>query len=400
MTTQEGIEKVLSRGVAEIYPSPEALKERLETGEKLRFYLGIDPTGPTLHLGHLIPLIKLRQLQDIGHEIILLIGDLTATIGDPDKLSVREPLTREQVVANAQLYQEQAARILRFDGDNPAQLKYNTQWLAEMSFADVLELASHMTVQQMLERDMFERRMKEGLPVYIHEFLYPLMQGYDSVAMDVDGEVGATDQIFNMLAGRTLLKQYRGKEKFVIAMNILADNEGVKMGKTTGNMVALTDSARDMFGKVMSFSDALILPAFELCTLVSDEELSDIAVELSTGTNPRDLKMRLAQEIVTLLLGEDAAESATAEWEETFQKGGVPEEIPTVEVHKDAELVGALLLAELVPSKSEFRRLIEQKGIKQMIEGGERVVEDVNETIVTSAIYKIGKHRFIHVRVK
>jgi len=211
MNDAQAIERVLSRGVEAIYPNPEALKkkleEKLENGERLRFYLGIDPTGPTLHLGHVVPLIKLRHLQELGHEIILLIGDTTATIGDPDKLDVRKPLTREKVAENARLYKEHASRILDFKGKNAAKFMYNSTWLDKMDISDVLMLASHTTVQQMLERDMFERRMAEGRPIYLHEFMYPLMQGYDAVAMGVDGEVGGNDQTFNMLMGRTLLRQ-------------------------------------------------------------------------------------------------------------------------------------------------------------------------------------------------
>lgn len=394
------IERVLSRGVSRIYPNPVALKEKLEEGGRLRFYLGIDPTGPTLHLGHLIPLIKLRQLQDLGHETILLVGDMTATIGDPDKLDVRVPLTREQVLVNAKNYKDQASKILKFDGENPAQLKYNTEWLNKMNFADVLELASHMSVQQMLERDMFERRIKEGRPIYLHEFLYPLMQGYDAVVMDVDGEVGGNDQTFNMLAGRTLLRQYKQKEKFVIAMTLLEDTHGEKMGKTAGNMVAFNDEPTDMFGKVMSFTDTLILPTFEACTLVDDEAIVDVADQLAAGVNPRDLKLKLAREIVSLLCDAESADNAREDWQATFQQGGVPEEIPTVEVEKDSVLMDAIIASGLVPSKTEYRRLVKGKAVKKMIEGGEEVVEDSTETIAESGIYKIGKIRFLHVRAK
>ncbi|MDP3989475.1 MAG: tyrosine--tRNA ligase [bacterium] len=401
MTKEHKIERALSRGVEALYPNPEKVKEKLEGNEQLRFYLGIDPTGPTLHVGHLIPLIKLRHLQDLGHEIILLIGDMTATIGDPDKLSVRKPLTREEVLENAALYREQASRILLFSGDNAVKVMYNSTWLSVMNFSDVLMLASHVTVQQLLERDMFARRIQEERPIYVHEFLYPLMQGYDAVAMDVDGEVGGNDQTFNMLTGRTLLKQYKNKEKLVIVTKLIADNEGVKMGKTTGNMVAFNDSPRDMFGKIMSLSDAHIVPVFELCTFVDDEEIAEIAVQLATGTNPRDLKIRLAQEIVSLLLGEEEAENALLDWQRAFQEGGAPEDIPTVEVVKDSPLVGVVCEAHLVSSRAEWRRLIDQGAVTLMQEGGETKVIDGFDAVVSgSGVYKIGKHRFLHCRVK
>ena len=240
------INELLTRGVENIYPKPEFLKERLESGDKLKIYLGIDPTGPTLHLGHVSSMIKLRQFQNLGHQVILLIGSFTAMIGDPtDKMAVRKQLTREQVLQNCKNYLDQASVILNFEGANPAQVKYNDEWLGKLNFHEVIELASHFTVQQMLERDMFEKRINDGKPVHLHEFLYPLMQGYDTVAMDVDGEVGGNDQTFNMLAGRTLLKQMKNKEKFVITTRLLVDSQGSKMGKTTGNMIALADSPEE-----------------------------------------------------------------------------------------------------------------------------------------------------------
>ena len=218
------MEELLTRGVSNIYPSEEFLKKRLENGEKLTVYLGIDPTTPTLHIGHLIPLKKLAQFQALGHRIILLIGDFTATIGDPtDKTSVRTPLTREKVLENARLYKKQAARIIKFGGDNPASLKYNSRWLAKLSFAEALSLASKMTFAQIVKRDMFQKRIEENKDLFLHEFLYPLMQGYDSVVMDVDGEIGGNDQTFNMLVGRDLLKKINGKEKFVLSTKLLED---------------------------------------------------------------------------------------------------------------------------------------------------------------------------------
>ncbi|MCR4314043.1 MAG: tyrosine--tRNA ligase, partial [Candidatus Uhrbacteria bacterium] len=257
-TDSKKIEELLTRGVEKIFPSREFLEARLKEGKQLSLYLGIDPTGPDLHIGHSIQLRKLRQFQDLGHKVILLIGDFTGMIGDPtDKSATRVRLTREQVLANAEKYKEQASKILDFGGKNPVELRYNSEWHAKLSLTEVLELAAHFTVPQMLARDMFKKRMQEGKDVYMHEFLYPLMQGYDSVAMDVDGEVGGNDQTFNMLAGRDLMKAMQGKEKFVIAGKLLADPTGKKMGKSEGNMITLGDSSDDMFGKIMSWTDGM-----------------------------------------------------------------------------------------------------------------------------------------------
>ncbi len=220
----EKIKELLTRGVANVYPTSEFLEKELTSGRQLTLFTGYDPTGPSLHIGHGITMLKLRQFQDLGHKIIMLIGDFTAMIGDPtDKSAARTRLTREEVLENCKKYQEQASSILNFSGENPVEVKYNNDWLGKMNFADVLELSSHFTVQQILERDMFEKRVTEEKPIFLHEFLYPLMQGYDSVAMNVDGEVGGNDQTFNMLAGRTLMKEIQHKEKFVLTVKLLAD---------------------------------------------------------------------------------------------------------------------------------------------------------------------------------
>ena len=238
------IEHFLTRGVEKVFPSADFVQARLKEGKPLTMYLGIDPTGPSLHLGHIVALRKLRQFQDLGHKVILLIGDFTGMIGDPsDKSATRQRLTRKEVLQNAKLYKTQASKILRFSGKNAAVLKYNSKWLAKLSFEDVVELAAHFTVQQMMARDMFDRRMKENKPISISEFMYPLMQGFDSVAMKTDGEIGGNDQTFNMLAGRTLMKEMHHKEKFVVTMKLLVDATGKKMGKTEGNMITLGDSA-------------------------------------------------------------------------------------------------------------------------------------------------------------
>src|SRR3989344_4887360 len=277
ITDSQKIDELLVRGVENIYPKKEFLESLLKSGKKLTLYTGYDPTAPTLHIGHGITMMKLRQFQDLGHKVIMLIGDFTGMIGDPtDKTATRQKLTREEVLVNCKNYQEQASTILNFKGENAVEVKFNSEWLGKMNFLDILELTSHFTVQRMLERDMFEKRQEEKKPIYLHEFLYPVMQAYDSVAMDVDGEVGGNDQTFNMLAGRDLMKDLKDKEKFVLTMKLLADATGKKMGKSEGNMVALADSAEDMFGKVMSWTDGMILGGFELCTKVPMSEIKKI----------------------------------------------------------------------------------------------------------------------------
>ena len=285
----EQLYNLLNRAVEDVIVREE-LAKRLEKGERLRVYHGIDPTGPLLHIGHAVTLRKLRQFQDLGHEVILLIGDFTAQIGDPTgRTTERVPLTPEQVKENAKNYQKQAAKILDFKSkENPVQVRFNSDWLAKLSFKEVVQLAMQFTVQQMIERDMFQVRLKDNKPIGLHEFLYPLMQGYDSVAMDVDLEVGGSDQLFNMLAGRDLIRNLKNKSKCVLTTPLLEGLDGRKMSKTYGNFVAVTDEPNDMFGKVMSLRDELITRYFEICTDVSKMEINKIADEMKHGGNPRD----------------------------------------------------------------------------------------------------------------
>jgi tyrosyl-tRNA synthetase len=392
--SEQKIDVLLTRGVEAVYPSSDYLRSRLNSGEVLKIYLGVDPTGPTLHLGHAITLKKLRDFQELGHKIILLIGDFTATIGDPTgKGETRNQLTHAEVLVNAKLYKEQAETFLRFDGENPAEIKYNSVWFKKMGFENVLDLASKMTVSQMIERDMFQKRMKEGKPIYIHEFLYPLMQGYDSVAMEVDGEVGGNDQTFNMLTGRTLMKQISNKEKFVLAMKLLTDSGGVKMGKTEGNMVALTDSPEEMYGKVMSWNDSMIVPGFELCTDESEAEIEEIKKD--KDSRPREVKMKLAKDIVSLYYGKEKAESAQESFINIFSKGGIPEDITEVVVLKGTELKEVLLANGLVSSGSDFRRLMDEGAISV----NEDKIEDYKYAISEGVVVKVGKRRFIKIKI-
>jgi tyrosyl-tRNA synthetase len=383
------IEKLLSRGVENVYPSREFLEARLKEGKQLSLYLGVDPTGPDLHIGHSIQLRKLREFQDLGHKIILLIGDFTAMIGDPtDKSAARVRLTREQVLKNAEGYKEQAGKILDFGGENPVELRYNSEWLGAMSFADVVELSANFTVQQMLERDMFDKRMKEGKPIYVHEFMYPLMQGYDCVAMDVDGEIGGNDQTFNMLAGRTLMKSMKQKEKFVVANKLLADPTGKKMGKSEGNMIRLSDSSDEMFGKIMSWTDGMIVPGFEILT---DEDHVAVQAELDGGANPRQVKARLARAIVTQYFDETEAAAASDRFDALFAKKEVPDDVPEFAVEGEQEILSVLVASGLASSNSEARRLIDGKGVK--VDGEPASAYD--QTVSAGMLIQKGKRHFI-----
>ncbi|MBP6944529.1 tyrosine--tRNA ligase [Patescibacteria group bacterium] len=391
------VEWFLTHAVETVYPTREALRERLLSGQKLTVYHGIDPTGPTLHLGHTVPLRKLSELQKLGHKVILLIGDFTAMIGDPtDKAATRKKLTREEVLENCKLYKQQASFLLDFDGPNAAEFRFNSEWLAKMSFADVVELASHFTVQQMMERDMFEKRMEEGKPIHLHEFFYPLMQGYDSVALEVDLEIGGNDQTFNMLAGRTLLKTLKHKEKFVLTNRLLADPTGKKMGKSEGNMLALTDDPKDAYGKVMSWTDEMIVPGFEICTQKTEDDMKEVKAALERGENPIVWKKELARLVVEGIFGEGAATMASEEFVRVHAQGEKPEEIPALSVSGSMALADVLVEAGFVASKTDARRQIEQGGVKvndEVVTDVKAMVEPTNE----GTIIQKGKRHFVKI---
>lgn len=364
------IAEFTTRGIAEIYPSPEALAAEQSSGRQVHAYMGIDPTAPDMHVGHVSQLRKLRSLQAMGHRITLLIGDFTAMIGDPtDRSAQRVKLSRDQVLENAEGYKEQAGKIIDFDdATNPAGLRYNSEWLGKMDFADVLELASEFTVQQMLARKSFRDRIDAERPVGLHEFLYPIMQGWDSVALDVDIELGGSDQIFNMLVGTELLKRHRGKQKFTVAGQLLADPSGKKIGKTEGNMVTINDAPTVMFSKVMRWGDAIAPHALELCTTCSMEEVHEIdrAVEAGEMTGLA-AKTYLARTFVEELHGSEAAVSAEAAYQAIAASGN---ETPPVEnmtkcVTSDSEdIVSVLVRSGFASSKSAARRLIEGGAVR------------------------------------
>ncbi|MDD5290152.1 MAG: tyrosine--tRNA ligase [Patescibacteria group bacterium] len=395
ITDPKRIDEFLSRGVETVLPSKEFVREKLMSGKKLKMYLGIDPTGPNLHLGHLVTILKLKEFADLGHEAILLMGDFTGMIGDPtDKSAARKQLTKKEVKKNLSGYKKQLAPVLKF-GWGGVRVEFNSKWLSKLKFEEVVNLASNFTVQQMLARDMFDKRMKENKPIYLHEFLYPLMQGYDCVAMDVDGELGGNDQLFNILAGRDLMKALKNKEKFVIGVKLLTDASGQKMGKTEGNMAALTDSANDKFGKVMSWPDGLILPGFEILTKA---DLGKIKKRMEKGENPRDLKLDLALEVVKLLHSEKEAKKARENFIKVFSEKEKPVEMEKVRVKTRVQnILNLLVNTKLVSSKAEARRLVEQGGVKiddEVIKDWQAEIEIKNRMVI-----QVGKRRFINLEL-
>ena len=392
-TDEKLINELLDRGVENIYPKREFLESRLKSGEQLTLYTGYDPTGPSLHIGHGITLLKLRDFQKLGHKIIMLIRDFTGMIGDPtDKTSARQKLTRDQVLENAKEYQKQASAILDFAGDNPVEVRYNSEWSDKLTGSDFFELTSHFTVPRLLERDMFQERLKSGGTIYLHEFLYPVMQAYDCVAMGVDGEVGGNDQTFNMLAGRTLMKDLKNKEKFVIAGKLLTDDGGKKMGKTEGNMIAFSDTPEDVFGKVMRWTDEMIIPGFEICTRLDIGEVEDIKKKLEAGENPRDAKMKLAFEVSKTFLGEDSANQGKANFEKVIQSKDKPDEIPEIKP-ESYNIVDVLVEAKICSSKGDARRQIEQGGVKI----NDEKVETIEVNTKVGDVVQKGKRFFVKV---
>lgn len=396
--TPTTIDTTLTQGVQEVLPAKDFLKSKLESGKQLHVYAGIDPTGPTLHIGHAIVLRKLKQFQDMGHKITLLIGDFTATIGDPtDKTATRKVLTEKEIKNNLKLYKKQASILISFKGRNKARFAFNSSWLKKLNLKDILNLTSLMTVDQMLKRDMFDTRIKESKPIYMHEFMYPLLQGYDSVVLDVDVEVGGNDQMFNMMVGRDFQKKLKNKEKTCITVKLLTDASGKKMGKTEGNMVSLNDTPTDMFGKIMSWTDDMIPSGFELCTDVSVSEIETIKTELHEGKiNPRDIKIRLAHEIVTIYHGAVKAEEAVNNFMQTFSEGGIPSDVPEIYIPAGTPLSAVLQSEKIVDSAGEFKRLV-RDGAVSTTEGLK--ITDFNFILSTPAIFKIGKRRFVSIKI-
>ncbi|PJE76062.1 tyrosine--tRNA ligase [Candidatus Uhrbacteria bacterium CG10_big_fil_rev_8_21_14_0_10_48_11] len=364
-TKKKIIQKILTRGVENIYPSKNALEKVLLSGKKLKIYHGIDPTGK-LHIGHGVSLRKLRQFQDLGHDIIVLIGNFTARIGDPtDKTATRKKLSKKEVASNTLGYKKLIGKILDLKKLN-VRFLHNEKWTNKLTPEDFLELASHFTVSRLLERHMFQNRIKEGKEIRLHEFLYPVFQAYDSVTMNVDLEIGGNDQTFNMLAGRTLLKKLKNKEKFVLSLKLLTSPDGKKMGKTEGVKINIDEPASEMYGKIMALPDSSLIDFFTLCTDEPEEEIERMKKVLDVHTsNPRDLKMKLARSVVAEYHSAKEADAAEKEFVSLFQQKAIPERIETVTVTKwPRTLTEAVVAAELCTSTNEARRLISQGGIK------------------------------------
>jgi tyrosyl-tRNA synthetase len=398
--SEDDLRRLLDRGVADVIPLS-LLIEKLRQGERMRMYIGVDPTSPVIHIGHAVPLRKMRQFQDLGHEIVLLIGDFTGRIGDPtDKSAARVQLTHEQVLANAATYREQAAKILDFDSpDNPPVIDYNGRWWDPLAAKDMIELAASFTVQQMLAHETYAARIEANRPLGLHELLYPLLQGYDSVALDTDAEFGGTDQTFNMLAGRQLLRALKGKDKIVVTCPLLEGTDGRKMSKSYGNVIGVSDPPHDMYGRVMSLHDELIPRYFELATDVPDAELAEIRQQLESGAvNPMVLKKRLASEIVTAYHSAAAAEEAARRFEREVQHHEAPEELPDVVLEPRAWPIADLLVAtRLVTGKNEARRLVQQGSVQL---DGQRVTDPFAQVQVRDgSVLRARKRSFVRLRV-
>jgi len=398
MTSVNDALELIARGTDEILLQDD-LVNKLKRGKPLRIKAGFDPTAPDLHLGHTVLLNKMRQFQELGHEVMFLIGDFTGMIGDPTgKSATRPPLTRDDVIENARSYEQQIYKVLE---PEKTLVMFNSSWMGEMNAADLIQLAARQTVARMLERDDFSKRYKSGQGIAIHEFLYPLIQGYDSVAMKADVELGGTDQKFNLLVGRELQKQFGQEPQVVITMPILEGLDGVqKMSKSLGNYIGITDAPDDMFGKLMSISDELMWRYFELLSFRPMAEIENLKQQITEGMNPRDVKFQLAEEIIARFHDQAAATRARENFIARFQKGAMPDEMPEVELSAgDAGLPIANLLkdAGLTSSTSDAMRMIKQGAVK--IDGAK--VEDKGLVVLAGAehVFQVGKRKFARVRV-
>lgn len=393
LTDENKIDELLSRGVEDTIVKEE-FKKDLMSGRVLRVKLGIDPTGPKIHLGRAIPLRKLRELQRMGHQAVLVVGDFTAQIGDAsDKTEKRPMLTRAQIDENIKDYKNQIGKIIDI---NKTEFVYNNDWLSKLSFADVVKMMDCFTVQQMLARRNFKDRYEAGKEISLREFLYPMMQGYDSVEIKADVELGGFDQLFNVKAGRIMQEYFGQPKQHIMVGTMLEGTDGRKMSTSWENVITIVDEPFDMFGKLMSVRDELVIKYFTLCTDLTLEEIAVIQKELEGGTNPRDIKMRLATEIVTMYHDEKSAALAKNSWIETFSKGGVPETIPEIHTTSDHDLVDVLIEQEIVSSKTDWRRLIEDGAVSHT--EGEAVTDA--KVKASNCTLKIGKKRFVKIIVQ
>ena len=390
-SVEESIE-LITRGISEAIGLDE-IKEKLKSGKQLTVKAGFDPTAPDIHLGHTVLLRKMRHFQLLGHKVIFLIGDFTGRIGDPSgKTKTRPRLTLEDVLRNAETYKQQVFKIL--DPEKTI-VEFNSKWLEKMSFADVLGLTSRYTVAQMIERDDFAKRYKNGQPISMMEFMYPLAQGYDSVALECDVELGGNDQKFNLLVGRTLMKEYGLSPQAVITVPLLEGLDGVeKMSKSLGNYIGIYDSAKDMYGKAMSIPDNLISKYMELLTDIPIEDIKNYVKSMENGENPRNIKGILAKEIVKIYHGEEEALNAEEEFKRIFSSKGLPDEIEEVSVNKDDNILNILSVCMSSESKSNLKRLISQGSVTLDNEK----ISDINAIISKEGILKVGKRNFFKIK--
>ena len=390
-TVEESIE-LITRGISEVI-GLEEIKEKLKSGKQLTVKAGFDPTAPDIHLGHTVLLRKMRHFQLLGHKVVFLIGDFTGRIGDPSgKTKTRPRLTLEDVLKNAETYKQQVFKIL--DPEKTI-VEFNSKWLEKMSFADVLGLTSRYTVAQMIERDDFAKRYKNGQSISMMEFLYPLAQGYDSVALECDVELGGNDQKFNLLVGRTLMKEYGLSPQAVVTVPLLEGLDGVeKMSKSLGNYIGIYDSPKDMYGKAMSIPDNLIAKYMELLTDIPIEDIKNYVKAMENGENPRNIKGILAKEIVKIYHGEEEALNAEEEFKRIFSSKGLPDEIEEVKVNKDDNILNILSICMPSESKSNLKRLVAQGSVTLDNEK----INDINTVVSKEGILKVGKRNFFKIK--
>jgi len=392
------IDDILTRGVENVIPQTEKLRQLLESGQKLNIYLGIDPTATRIHIGHAVPLRKLQALAELGHHVTFLIGDFTALIGDTsDKDTERPVLTSEQIRQNFETYKKQAEKILDFA---KVSVRFNSEWLQKLSFAEIVKLTQHFSAGDFVGRELIKKRLAVGRKVGLHELLYPVMQGYDSYFLDTDIQLGGTDQTFNMQAGRTLQRDLRNKESFVLANGFLAGTDGRKMSKSWGNAIWLSDTPDEMFGKVMSLKDDLIVDYFKLSTNVSLSEIQAFKKRLAEGENPMQLKKSLAHQIVLELHSATAADAAQTHFEKTVQQKEVPEEMTEVSIaEKSLRLLDLLKICLPTESSANLRRFIDQGGV-ELLPIGERPT-DLNAMIDLTKVetVRIGKRRYFKIKL-
>ncbi|MCB9808876.1 tyrosine--tRNA ligase [Candidatus Nomurabacteria bacterium] len=395
-TDPKKIQELLNRGVDEVI-GREELEKALTSGVPLRVKFGTDPTSPNLHLGRAVQLLKLRDFQELGHTIVLIVGDFTAVIGDTsDKDAERPMLTHETIKKNLETYKEQIGKLLDME---KTEFRFNSEWLKDLDYNQIGEHADIFSVNQFIQRDNIRRRLEEGRRVSLREVLYPIMQGYDSVAIKADVELGGTDQRFNLLAGRTM-QEYFGQRPQSIVMGPLVEGlDGRKMSSSWGNTVNLMDSPENMFGKIMSMKDEFIIKYFVLMTRVPLSEITELQYQLDQGTNPKDIKMRLAREIVTMYHSAGAATEAEKGWQEAFEKGGIPDNTKTIQVKIKMPLVDILMKEGLVKSRTEFRRLVESGAIKIYGKLEEKKLIDPESLAREDCSLKIGKKRFLKIKV-